>query len=155
MKKILLLFITLLTISTQADAQKLFSKEWKEKQLGKDSVSVARKQTELAAKEAKTAKYEAQQVYSIKTPGDGLSLSGQYMKKSVNSQIAAYGISLGASIAGIAAACVKDNNDRNILLGVTGGLTVVSVIFQIKAIQYKFKAGQALEFTGNKLQLVF
>ena len=86
---------------------------------------------------------------------DGMKISGQLLKKSANCQIASY--ACGIVGAGVAMAGIRKNkvSERNPYLFTGGGIGIIGLILQVKSIEYKFKAGQALEVSAGKAVLKF
>lgn len=148
MKKALFIIIAIITVSTTANAQKLFSKEWKLQQLGKDSVSLAEKAQEEKVKKEKELKIN-------EVSKNGIIAAGQYLKKSANYQYGAIVCFVAGGGAAIGAAYLDKKETRNATLIAGGGVAVIGLILQLKAIDYKFKSGSILEFTGDKVTLKF
>lgn len=148
MKKVLFIIIAIITVSTTANAQKLFSKEWRLQQLGKDSVSLAEK-----AQEEKTKKEKEFKISEVNK--NGIIAAGQYLKKSANYQYGAVACFVTGGGTAIGAAYIDKKETRNTVLVAGGGVAVIGLILQLKAIDYKFKSGSILEFTGDKVTLKF
>lgn len=153
MKKLLSVFSILLIIASAANAQKLFSKEWKLQQLGKDSASIA------ATQEAKNKK----EMSLIKmTAKNSFEQAGIYLEKSSKYQYGALGcagISAGLLI-GYGCMTEKfelnDEGESN-LTGKAKGLIIggsafalLAIILEVNAIEYKIKAGKCLRLQANE-----
>lgn len=148
MKKVLFIIISIIALSTTANAQRLFSKEWKLQQLGKDSISLANKEKEKIAKAEKKIKLND-------LDKNGIITAGKYLKKSANYQYGAVACFVAGGGAAIGAAYIDKKESRNIMLITGGGVAAIGFILQLKAIDYKFKSGNILEFTGDKVTLKF
>lgn len=146
MKKVLFIIISIITISTTANAQKLFSKEWRLQQLGRDSASVAQREQEIYIRTQKKVS-----VADI----NGIVTAGKLLKKSANCQYGATACFIAGGGLAIGAAYTDKKSSRNTMLCAGGGLAVVGLILQIKAINYKFKSGNILELTGDKITFKF
>lgn len=147
MKKITLLLVVVLC-SVTASSQKVFSKEWKQWQLGKDSASIAKQEEEIRLKTLKS-------VYTFNPPNEGIVISGKLLKTSANYQYVAVGTTtIGCGLA-IAASYQDKVSKRNTFLFSGGGLAVVGLICYIKSIDYKFKSGKVLELSAGSATLKF
>lgn len=149
-----LFFLLLVLCSVSANAQKLFSKEWKLKQLGKDSASIAAREREEFMKTQKIEKPIAY-YYNFDTPQDGLKMSGKLLKKSACYQYSAIGFGLVGTGLACAAPYQDEVSKRNAFLFSGGGMVLVGLIFQIKSIDYKFKSGKVLEMSAGKMAFRF
>lgn len=146
MKKVLFILISIIAIATTANAQKLFSKEWRLQQLGRDSASVAQRDQEIYVKIQKEVT-----VADI----NGIVTAGKLLKKSANYQYGATACFIAGGGLAVGAAYMDKKSSRNTMLCAGGGLAVVGLVLQIKAINYKFKSGNILELTGDKIVLKF
>lgn len=147
MKKITLLVVVVLC-SITASSQKVFSKEWKQWQLGKDSASIAKQEEEIRLKKLKS-------VYNFSTQSEGIAISGKLLQKSAHYQYAAIGKSIVASGLVFAAAYQDKVSNRNVFLFSGGVLAFAGMICYIKSIDYKFKSGKVLELSVGRAVLKF
>lgn len=153
MKKLLSVLGLLLIIASSVNAQKLFSKEWKLQQLGKDSASIAAAQEASSKKEMSLIKIAAKNTFDQ---------AGIYLEKSANFQYAALGcagISAGLLISyGCMTEKFELNDDgKSKLTGKAKGLIIggsafalLAVLLEVNAIEYKIKAGKCLRLQANE-----
>lgn len=159
MKKLLFVFGILLIIVSSANAQKLFSKEWRLQQLGKDSASVAARNKSnddgvygnFAKKE--NAKFTGKSI---------MDQAGIYLNKSANFQYGALGSAAVSAGLLIGYGCMTEKFELNDegeskLTGKAKGLIIggsafalLAIILEVSAIEYKIKAGKCLRLQANE-----
>lgn len=168
MKKLLSVLGILLIIASSANAQKLFSKEWREWSAGKDSASIARREAasiarreaaRIAGKKAGDAMYFKNEISPVIT---NIEQAGIFLNKSANFQYGAIGcaaVSAGLLV-GYGSMSEKfelgEDNKAKLTRKATGliiggsVMAFIAIILEINAIEYKNKAGRCLRMQSTE-----
>lgn len=160
MKKVFILLLIAVSFVELANAQKLFSKEWKQWATGKDSASIAKK--EAAEKEKDAMYFNIKSGSSSAVAGSHIEQAGIFLNKSAKLQYGAIGcaaVSAGLLV-GYGSMSEKfelGEDNKTKLTGKATGLIIggsvmalVAIILEINAIEYKSKAGKCLRMQSTE-----
>lgn len=174
MKRVFILLLIAVSFGELANAQKLFSKEWKQWATGKDSASIAKREAASIARRdaAKIAGIEAE-----KKAGDAmyfknetspviinsnLEYAGIFLEKSAKFQYSAIGCAAVSTGLLIGYGSMSDKfelgDDKKAQLTSTakallvggGVMAFVAIILEINAIECKSKAGKCLRMQSTE-----
>lgn len=166
MKKAFILLLIAVSFVELANAQKLFSKEWKQWATGKDSASIARREAaRIAGIEEEKKQGDAMHFKNeINPPGvnSNIKYAGFLLEKSAKFQYGAIGcaaVSAGLLV-GYGSMSEKfelGEDNKTKLTGKATGLIVggsamalIAIILEVNAIEYKSKAGKCLRMQSTE-----